>query len=157
MKVFYFNLKSVKYVTTVCFLIYIYLLLSASFLGESIFFPSRLYGYYIDVSHNLIPFATIGTYLLNFQSYNFDTWFNNTFGNIIAFIPLGILLPLMFDKIKRITQVIFISFMVSLIIEIIQYVSQLGVFDVDDIILNTIGGILGFMILILIKRERLFN
>ncbi|WP_280771843.1 VanZ family protein [Salipaludibacillus daqingensis] len=157
MRVFYFNLKSRKYVTTVCFLIYIYLLLSVSFLGESIFFPTRLYGHYVDISHNLIPFATIGNYLLNFQSYNFDTWFYNTFGNIVAFIPLGILLPLIFDKIRRITQVIFISFMVSLIIEITQYVSHLGVSDVDDIILNTMGGILGFMILCLIKREALFN
>ncbi|WP_461178319.1 VanZ family protein [Virgibacillus ainsalahensis] len=36
-----------------------------------------------------------------------------------------------------------------------QYVTQLGVFDVDDIILNTLGGYLGFLILVLFKKRSL--
>ncbi|MFC3041456.1 VanZ family protein [Virgibacillus xinjiangensis] len=46
----------------------------------------------------------------------------------------------------------------SFSIEILQYVTQLGVFDVDDIILNTLGGYLGFLIFVLFKnRIRLFH
>jgi len=133
---------------------YVIFLLWISFIGISILYPTRLYGNYGDVAHNLIPFGSITAYFINFNQYNFNTWFYNTFGNVLVFIPLGIFLPLVFDAIKRITQVIIFIFMCSLLIELLQYVTLLGVFDVDDIILNLIGGISGFLITIPIKKMK---
>jgi len=156
---FYLELNSNKYAKFL-FGCYIILLLIVSFVGININLPTRLYGNYGDVLHNLVPFNSIRTSLFNFHQYNFNTWFYNTIGNILLFIPLGILLPLVFANIKRFIQIFFLLFMGSFTIEILQYVTLLGVFDIDDIILNILGGILGYLILILIvkmKKKSLFN
>ncbi|WP_185147894.1 VanZ family protein [Peribacillus simplex] len=150
MSEFHTRLKYKKYVN-VLFLSYIFMLAIVSFWGISIS-QTRLYGNIGDVSHNIVPFHTIETYIFNFQHYNFDTWFYNTFGTILAFIPLGILLPLVFVNLKNITLIV-LSLVVSLIIETIQYVTLLGVFDVDDILLNTFGSVLGFLIFTLIIKK----
>ncbi|WP_353507056.1 MULTISPECIES: VanZ family protein [unclassified Bacillus (in: firmicutes)] len=94
-------------------------------------------------------------YLLNFEHYNFSTWFYNTFGNVLLFLPLGILVSLVFIDVKYLSQVIYLSLFISVSVETTQYITTLGVFDVDDIILNTLGSILGFMILVFIKNKRL--
>lgn len=73
-------------------------------------------------------------------------------GNIILFIPLGFYAPLVWFKIRRLKQVVLIGLLTSLGIEVIQMLISLiiGVryrsFVVDDIILNTIGVILGYFI-----------
>ncbi|MBC7886737.1 MAG: VanZ family protein [Ferruginibacter sp.] len=74
----------------------------------------------------------------------------NIVGNIILFIPMGIFLPCIFapfNSIKKITAICFLS---SLAIELTQLIlRQFGNYrtaDVDDIILNTLGGILGWVI-----------
>uniref|UniRef100_UPI0013D19002 VanZ family protein n=1 Tax=Gracilibacillus sp. YIM 98692 TaxID=2663532 RepID=UPI0013D19002 len=59
---------------------------------------------------------------------------------------LGILLPLTSLKTKHLTQVIFVSVAISLIIEVIQYLTKLGVFDIDKLILNILGSTLGFYV-----------
>ncbi|WP_227940242.1 VanZ family protein [Alkalihalobacillus deserti] len=156
MKLLVVDLKS-KWCVIVLTLFYISSVLFVSFVGISSFYPGRLDGIYIGVSHNFVPFATIGTYLFNIHSYNFDTWFYNTFGIVFLFIPIGILIPLLFPKIKNALSIVVIL-LFSLTIESVQYVTQLGVFDVDDIILNTLGGLLGILVFSLFKkRKRLFN
>ncbi|MFS0891524.1 VanZ family protein [Peribacillus frigoritolerans] len=151
MREFRTRLKYEKYIN-VLFLIYIILLAIVSFWGISPF-QTRLNGNIGDVSHNIVPFYTIETYLFNFQHYNFDTWFYNTFGTILVFMPLGILLPLVFVNLRNLTLIVLLSLLVSLIIETIQFVTLLGVFDVDDILLNTFGSILGFLIFTLIIKK----
>ncbi len=148
---FHTRLKYKKYVNVI-FLFYIFMLAIVSFWGISTS-QTRLYGNIGDVSHNIVPFHTIETYFFNFQHYNFDTWFYNTFGTILVFIPLGILLPLVFVNLRNMTLIVLLSLVVSLIIETIQYVTLLGVFDVDDILLNTFGSILGFLIFTLIIKK----
>ncbi len=62
------------------------------------------------------------------------------------FIPLGILLPLTSLKIKYLKQVIIVSATISLIIEVIQYLTKFGVFDIDKLLLNILGSTLGFYV-----------
>lgn len=149
----FFEMNAKNY-TKMLFGSYIFLLLWVSFIGLSIIFPTRLYGNYGDVSHNLIPFDSIVSYFINFTRYNFNTWFYNTFGNVLVFIPLGIFLPLIFNAIKRLSQVILVIVICSLTIEVLQYVTLLGVFDVDDIILNLLGGTSGYLLTILIIKMK---
>ncbi|ALC84361.1 hypothetical protein AM592_21040 [Bacillus gobiensis] len=145
------QLNTKKYVKII-FIIYLAMLLTVSFWGISMFLPRHTYN---DVSQNLMPFKTITNYLFNFEKYNFRTWFNNTFGLVLLFIPFGLLIPLVFADIKHATQMMYLSFLVSLSLEIAQYITVLGVFDVDDVILNTFGGMLGFLIITqLIKRKK---
>ena len=94
---------------------------------------------------NLIPFRTIIYYLFNEDVIVRSFAFSNIMGNIAIFIPLGIYIPLHINK-KRIFTNSAIVALISLCVEIVQYILAIGTADVDDIILNTIGGLLGILI-----------
>ena len=73
----------------------------------------------------------------------------------MAFIPFGILLPIVISGYKKSAIIIFDGLVVSLIIETIQLLTKVGSFDVDDIILNTIGVAIGYVLFkIVYKRYR---
>jgi glycopeptide antibiotics resistance protein len=133
-------------------LFYISLVLFISFVGFGMTYP-RLDGSFTGVRHNIIPFTTIGTYLFNINSYNLDTWFYNTFGVMLLFFPIGILISILFSKLKKALIVVFIL-MFSVTIESVQYLTQFGVFDVDDMVLNTVGGVLGIWGFSLYKKRK---
>ena len=69
----------------------------------------------------------------------------NLLGNIVAFIPYGMLLPLLAHNQRKFYRVVLLSFDFSLLVELVQLVSKVGSFDVDDLILNTIGGAIGYV------------
>lgn len=71
----------------------------------------------------------------------------NILGNIVLFIPWGILVPQIFKTIKSTKAVIIFSMTFSLACELVQHVYSIGIFDIDDIIYNTIGGIIGFKLI----------
>ena len=96
--------------------------------------------------YNIIPFHTINDYIINFYHFNISTWLYNFLGNIILYTPLGILLPLFFTKVVGYRYVFLISLFISLIIETFQYLTSFGVFDIDDIILNITGSLIGYFI-----------
>lgn len=93
---------------------------------------------------NLVPFRSTIRYLTEFDSYNLDIVLMNTLGNVIIFIPFGFLLPLLFKQINnvKIASTIFIKFI--LLIESLQLLTFTGVFDIDDIILNMLGALIGY-------------
>ncbi len=94
---------------------------------------------------NLIPFQTIRFYLFSGR-VSFTIAAENILGNIIAFVPLGILIPLL----RRDLSVVFTFFTalgLSAAIEITQYFTGLGSSDIDDLILNVFGAMLTCLIL----------
>jgi glycopeptide antibiotics resistance protein len=93
---------------------------------------------------NLHPFSTIRLFSSNRVSTEYS--YKNIGGNIVGFIPLGILLPLLFPFFKNILKVTGAVFLLSLLFETTQLFAGIGVFDVDDLILNTFGGIIGYCI-----------
>lgn len=99
---------------------------------------------------NLIPFATIAGYV---AFGNIKISVINVLGNVIIFSPLGFLLPLLMDKFRQITVLLLVSFGFSLSFETIQLLfPALGSFDVDDLILNTFGALLGYFGFILLAK-----
>ena len=70
----------------------------------------------------------------------------NFAGNVIAFIPFGYLLPKMLKKKPRLFHTVLFSFEFSLLVELTQLISRTGSFDVDDLILNTFGGLIGYIL-----------
>jgi len=82
---------------------------------------------------------------------DFKIWFFEL-GNFAAFIPFGIVIPLLF----RSNFIRFITlFILSItILEIVQMVSRLGSFDIDDIIINTLGAAVGFWAQRFVHRDR---
>ena len=70
-------------------------------------------------------------------------------GNFIMLLPLGIYLPLLYRRLRRFSgffAVLFICLLVSIGIELLQLITSYRSADIDDVILNTIGGCLGFII-----------
>jgi glycopeptide antibiotics resistance protein len=92
---------------------------------------------------NLKPFSTIR--LFSSKRVSAEYSYKNIGGNIIGFVPLGILLPLLFPFFRRFLLLTSAVFFISLLFETTQLVAGIGVFDVDDLILNTAGGMLGYI------------
>ncbi len=108
-------------------------------------------------SINLIPFHSINQYISGSSDTIRRLAFGNVIGNIVIFIPLGIYLPL-FKKDKRVLVSLLFIFIVSLVVEILQGLLGMGVSDIDDIILNSLGGwigILGYKFFVLILRDEI--
>lgn len=100
-------------------------------------------GFYWN-SHNFIPFKTI-IYYLFLADINFNIRVENLAGNIIGFTPFGFILPLLSKRFLSLKLVIIATFCLSLTFELTQLVFRFGSFDVDDLILNALGGILGYL------------
>ena len=101
---------------------------------------------------NLVPFKEMFRY--TFGSYKF---MKNIVGNILLFLPFGFFVSNYINSKKAITPVI-VTLSVSFAAEAIQY--YVGrVFDIDDIILNVLGGFLGFLLYIALSavKNRLPN
>ncbi|MGE7624597.1 VanZ family protein [Viridibacillus sp. NPDC096237] len=94
---------------------------------------------------NFIPFKTIVLYL-KAEHMNTSIAVNNLVGNFSLLLPLGLLLPFLFKRCKRFTSVVAIAFITSFCIEIIQFALQVGMADIDDVILNILGAMFGFTI-----------
>lgn len=92
---------------------------------------------------NFTPFKTIKMYIE--YSYKLNS-VENLAGNILAFVPFGVLFPLAAgDREKTGFFVMFVNaFVFVLGIEIFQLFSAFGAFDVDDIMLNCFGASLGY-------------
>ena len=90
-------------------------------------------------SNNFIPFKEITRY-----SINSSLFYKNVIGNVLLFVPFGYFINNILQN-KRFYISIIITFITSLSIEFIQMNIDRS-FDIDDIILNMIGGILGYLI-----------
>lgn len=84
----------------------------------------------------------------------FKAVFLNLAGNVIAFMPFGFLLPLLSDNRTNWFATTICAFAFSLFAETVQLVLKLGSFDVDDLLLNTIGGLLGYIVCAICARIR---
>jgi glycopeptide antibiotics resistance protein len=73
-------------------------------------------------------------------------------GNLAVFFPLGFLLPLLGKIRLSSTRIALVSGLVSLLIEVLQYFSRRRIADVDDILLNTAGGLLGYLAFLGMRR-----
>lgn len=101
---------------------------------------------------NFIPFKSVIDYLLNQENLAIGIIKDNVLGNIGAFIPFGFLISLIFNNRIRVKNTLIATFLLSLIIEGLQLITNLGIFDIDDLILNTLGGVIGFLIYRSIKN-----
>ena len=97
---------------------------------------------------NLIPFRSMSPYLKNIT----ETFaFKNIAANIVAFIPLGFFISN--KNPKNVFKALIICLGVILSIELIQLFFKIGFFDVDDIILNFIGALIGILINLLAQKR----
>lgn len=85
-----------------------------------------------------------------FTSFQKDTQWDeakeNLLGNILLFLPVGILVPLVSGW-KKWYKTALISFGSSLLIEIVQLITKRGYFDPDDVVFNVTGAMIGYVLL----------
>lgn len=118
-----------------------YLLLLAYLL-----FFSSTYGRTLEMGYryNLKPFLEIRRGIEHIDTVGYGYVLVNIAGNIAAFMPFGFLLPLITERRMHTGKVLCYSFLLTICAETIQLLSRTGAFDVDDLILNTAGGVLGY-------------
>ncbi|MDV4150770.1 VanZ family protein [Clostridium sp. AL.422] len=123
---------------------YVIFLIKLFFLSRVSIFELFDSGRMATRSVNLIPFNTIIEYISGKTTNLKDFAFINLVGNIFVFIPLGVYLPLI-KKDKSLKSNFLFIFIACLFVEIIQWVLCIGAADIDDIILNCLGGFIGIL------------
>ena len=98
---------------------------------------------------NLVPFFTLSDQLGRISQF----WvIRNLVGNTLVFAPFGFLLPVLFPKMKSFFQFFAVSVAFVIGKELFQLVTMLGSLDVDDIMLNMLGIIFGFVLYVVCKK-----
>lgn len=111
-----------------------------------------------ECSYNLELFKEIRRFYIYREQLGIKAFLLNVVGNVVVFIPCGFFLPIISSRCKRHAWVtILLCFLFSLSIETVQLVLRVGSFDVDDIFLNTIGGILGYLLYHLVQQFRIWR
>ena len=135
----------------ILFGIYLVLLTYMLFFSESYgrtALPGREYRY------NLVPFQEIRRFLTYWQTVGPVAAFLNVGGNVLGFLPFGFLLPVMSRRLRRALPVILLGFCLSQAVETIQLITKVGIFDVDDLLLNTLGAAAGYAVFALCDAVR---
>ena len=100
---------------------------------------------------NFTPFKTIRMYVK--YSYKLNS-FENLVGNILVFVPFGFLLPYVWKKAGSFWVMLLNAVIFVLGIEVFQLFSAFGAFDVDDIILNCLGAVWGYLFYLIVEAIR---
>ena len=142
------------------FLAWMIFALYGALLTKNILFKHGNYRYYknyfnTDYKHysekkgwkkaNTVPFRTINMYYRNGHIHTDEAKYN-LFGNLIGFVPFGILMPLLFRRMRHLLLTTLAGFGLSFLYEYIQVKTGLGFFDVDDLLLNTAGTLAGYIL-----------
>lgn len=101
---------------------------------------------------NLVPFNKFIEIKESAQRGLFNYIVTEVIGNIALFAPIGFLLPLLWKRFEKIWTVLICCLSISLAIEIIQLGISLRATDVDDLMLNTLGGMIGYLAYALIRK-----
>jgi len=106
-----------------------------------------------EYHYNLELFKEIKRFWTYRKSLGLESVIVNLAGNICVFIPVGLAVPLLYERFRSFFQVALLSFEISLGAELIQLMAKVGTFDVDDLLLNTIGGCIGYVLFAWCRRK----
>lgn len=134
------EVKKFRALGKVLFVLYIFFLLY--FLIFSDWYGRT--GISAEYRYNLVLFKEINRFIEYREELGAFAVFTNLFGNILIFMPFGFFIS-MASKSRGFFMTLFYSFGLSLCVEVFQLLTKVGCFDVDDLLLNTIGGVLGYM------------
>lgn len=141
----------------VCFVFYILLLAGVTLMPIEIGFG---YGSeFFRIAINLIPFkdiirevSTVGVAYRGDTAFHIRLILRNVGGNLILLLPLGIMLPIIWKQSTQLKRVLLLGSIVSISIELLQLIEMLlGItiaraVDIDDVILNVLGVLIGYAI-----------
>lgn len=143
--------RKIRIIGWILFIIYILLLIYFLFLAEEYgrkSFAQREYRY------NLVLFQEIRRFWVYRSRVGYLAAFLNLAGNVIGFLPFGFILPVIGKRMRNGVLVTICGFCLSLFVESIQLICKVGCFDVDDLLLNTLGAVLGYLLFVICNRIR---
>ena len=141
--------KIFRAVGKVLFLLYVVFLIYFLFLAE---WYGRT-GISEEYRYNLELFREIKRFIIYREQLGAFAVFANLAGNILIFVPYGFFISVA-SRERGFFKTLFFSMGLSLCVEIIQLFTRVGSLDVDDILLNTIGGVLGYIIFLICNGIR---
>jgi len=158
-----YNKKILKVNLIIYFLIYTVTIFSLTLFDEIygrqgliiIDWDKDLLNQYLESSFNIIPFNTIKLFTQGYMNgiVNYKNFSVNIIGNLLAFMPYGIFLPLIFKSTNKYYRFLITMILIVVIIELLQFVTMSGSCDIDDLILN----VLGATVIYWISRIKLIN
>lgn len=139
--------KTLKRLTGAAFLLYLLILAYILFFRGrgNVYMRQMPLAEYMTYAVNLVPFETIRGFWNAFQNDRIQTDIAmlNIFGNIALFIPFGFFLPAA-RRLRALWKCLAVSFFAILSAEGAQLLFRVGSFDIDDIILNLLGVLIGY-------------
>ncbi|WP_268405758.1 VanZ family protein [Bacillus inaquosorum] len=148
-----------KHIVIFCLLVYFFNLISVTLFPMPIdadLIKDMKYDTYIAFvsGNNFIPFYFIvDVYHEGLQYYVI----RSIGGNLILLLPVGLLFPLLFKKLNNVKRILLTGFFISLFIELAQLSISVYIrsvyrsFDVDDLILNTLGTVIGYWLFFILS------
>ncbi len=100
---------------------------------------------HLEYSYNLVLFKEIKRFYVYRDVVGTEAFLLNTVGNVVCFMPFGFFLPIISPRHGKLYLIFILSLLLTFAIETIQLVFKVGSFDVDDMFLNTVGGITGYI------------
>ncbi|WP_308634641.1 VanZ family protein [Paenibacillus silvisoli] len=125
---------------------YLLMLLYWMFIGFG-----RSTGHWSGYRYNLVPFRTIRLYFDHADSFNAVYWLVNIVGNVAVFVPFGLAIPYLYRV--RLIRFTLLCIAALMTLELLQLVLHRGSFDIDDVILNTLGALLGVVLYRMIRKK----
>lgn len=134
--------KTLQAVCIIVFAVYFVLLFYFLFFAEAM---GRTGGQHETYHYNLILFKEIRRFIEYREVLGTKAVMLNLAGNVVAFMPFGVLVPAIVKRFRKVLSVVLLSLELSLTVEILQLAAKVGSFDVDDLLLNTLGGLAGYI------------
>jgi glycopeptide antibiotics resistance protein len=131
------------------FLVYVFMVLTLT--GYFILFREVVaHGWWHRVLHRMQTKDRINMQpFLMFEQFQLAS--TQVIGNLVMLLPLGIYIPLLFPKLSGFFRVFLICLLVSVSIELMQLITSIRSTDIDDVILNTSGAVVGYLIYIFLR------
>ena len=119
----------------------------------------KLIDLYLKYSFNIIPFKTIKLFVNGYLNgiVSLKAFSINVLGNLFAFMPYGLLLPLIFNKMNKFINFLLTMVIIVVIIELLQFITMSGSCDIDDLILNVLGSSIIYFIFKIECISKLIN
>ncbi len=135
-----------KHLYTVLFIVYMAFLIYFLFFSD-VFGRTTVYDHY---RYSIVPFTEIKRYWNLLIEGDWMPFIINVCGNVILFMPFGYMFGMFADRkqtgvVMGLLDTFVAAFLMILIVETCQLLTKVGVFDVDDIILNVSGALLGYV------------
>ena len=94
----------------------------------------------------MVPFREIKRFWIYREQLGVFAVVTNLLGNVVGFVPFGFMLPLIVRRARGFFLITLLGFALSLFVEVVQLITKVGCFDVDDLILNTLGAAVGYIL-----------